>query len=252
MSDALSFPRLVESDPLDAIKRRIIDARQLLNQSDAGWVEGSIQIARALREGRDLMPAHKAFSQWLKKNQLDFYGPDARAALIGLAGNEALAREVLTKNESRSHIVVWREVKERFRNASKTTSAKVQGPLKRKRKSSVVRVNRAMKLGAETLLRLKGTSLDRAAELEELVMLNRGAQPGEHTAVVRQLIEDAVAGKAVSAIATGAKITGRESPPAERLIEAFKQRMTFIWEQADYSARQALIEHLMNELGEKP
>jgi hypothetical protein len=243
MSD--NIVQLVQPDPLDSIKQRLIDGHARLDKSHAEWVEGSIEIARALREGRDLMPADRDFSQWLKKNRLDFFGADARAALLGLANDEALAREVLTKSDSRSHIVIWREAKARFRSVSKPTT-KPRGPLKRKR-NSVIRANRAMKLGADTLARLAGTSLDRSQELDELVVLNRGVPPGEHTEIVRQLVADAIAGKAVSAIAASAKITGREAPSAQRLIDTFKHRMTFVWEQADKNAREALIYYLMAE-----
>jgi hypothetical protein len=60
---------------------------------------------------------------------------------------------------------------------------------------------RAEKLGKETIAKLKGTSLGNARELDELVILNRGAASGELTDIVRQLVEAAAAGKAVSAIA---------------------------------------------------
>jgi hypothetical protein len=63
-----------------------------------------------------------------------------------------------------------------------------------------------MKLGAENIEKIKGTSLDRADEKDELVMLNRGAAHGELTSEVKQLIDDAVAGKDVSAIAYSATI----------------------------------------------
>jgi Protein of unknown function (DUF3102) len=66
---------------------------------------------------------------------------------------------------------------------------------------SFVAAFRAEKLGEETIAKLKGTSLDNARELDELVILNRGAASGELTDIVRQLVEAAAGGKAVSAIA---------------------------------------------------
>jgi hypothetical protein len=74
------------------------------------------------------------------------------------------------------------------------------------RRSSIRQLNREMKLGAETIAKLKGTSLDSAKEIDELLILNRGAGPGELTGVVRELVDDAVAGKRVSAITAGADI----------------------------------------------
>jgi hypothetical protein len=61
-------------------------------------------------------------------------------------------------------------------------------------------IYRRMELDDVTVDALKGTSLDSAAEMDALVFLNRGAQPGNHTDVVAQLVADAIAGKVVSAI----------------------------------------------------
>jgi hypothetical protein len=69
-----------------------------------------------------------------------------------------------------------------------------------------------MKLGAEVLAKLKGTSLDRAREIDELIMLNRGAEPGELTPIVAKLVEAAAAGETVSAIAVGAEFSNRKKP----------------------------------------
>lgn len=60
---------------------------------------------------------------------------------------------------------------------------------------------RRMKLGDETVDKLKDTSLGLARELDRLVYLNRGASEGEHTDTVKQLVADAVAGKKVTAFA---------------------------------------------------
>jgi hypothetical protein len=64
---------------------------------------------------------------------------------------------------------------------------------------------RASKLGDATIKKLRGTSLDSAAELDELVMLNRGAPEGEHTPLVKRLVTAAIAGECVSAIDERAK-----------------------------------------------
>lgn len=69
-----------------------------------------------------------------------------------------------------------------------------------------------MKLGEDTIAKIKGTALDRADEMDALIKLNRGAAPGTLTKDVQQLVEDAAAGKNVSAIAYTAKIRGRSAP----------------------------------------
>jgi len=102
---------------------------------------------------------------------------------------------------------------------------------------SCAEVARRTKLGNTTVNRLRGTSLGSAAEMDELVELNRGAPDGEHTEIVRALIAAAVAGEKVSALRV-------ELPPAS------------IAEQLDISAtdtsevgRQAAhIQKLENEL----
>jgi hypothetical protein len=65
--------------------------------------------------------------------------------------------------------------------------------------------HREAKLGADLLVRLRGTSLGTAREQDALIFLNRGAPDGVIIPVVRHLIEDAVTGKNVSAVATAAK-----------------------------------------------
>jgi hypothetical protein len=72
-------------------------------------------------------------------------------------------------------------------------------------------IHREMKLGADTIAKLRGTTLDNAREQDELVVLNRGAAQGELTPVVAKLVADATAGKAVSAITTAANM-GKQPP----------------------------------------
>jgi hypothetical protein len=65
--------------------------------------------------------------------------------------------------------------------------------------------------------KLKGTSLDSAAEMRELVFLNRGAPEGGHTPEVTQLVAAAAAGADVSAIAytkSGAAFRREDVGPA--------------------------------------
>src|SRR5262245_47594660 len=59
---------------------------------------------------------------------------------------------------------------------------------------------REAKLGADVMAKIRGTSLDSAAELDELVVLNRGAPQGGLTKPVAQLVAAAAAGQKVSAV----------------------------------------------------
>jgi hypothetical protein len=80
------------------------------------------------------------------------------------------------------------------------------------------KIFREMKLGSETLEKIKGTSLDNSRELDELIVLNRGAEEGGLTPTVQKLVKDAAAGKEVSALAHG-RINSRRANP---LIKAWK------------------------------
>jgi uncharacterized coiled-coil protein SlyX len=64
---------------------------------------------------------------------------------------------------------------------------------------------REMKLGEDVVAKIRNTSLDNARELDELIMLNRGAPPGKVTPIVAKLVADGAAGKDVSAVATTAQ-----------------------------------------------
>jgi hypothetical protein len=108
----------------------------------------------------------------------------------------ALSRAVAEKNEA----LGISDKTDFFNNSDR-------GPSKRVRE-----INRKMKLGEDNIRKLPGTSLSSAKEQDELVVLNRGAPPGELTDEVRILIERAVAGEAVSALARSAELTGRPRP----------------------------------------
>ena len=57
-----------------------------------------------LREGRIHCGGNdRAFGTWLKQTGRDYISKDDRAALIGLAKNLTVARDLLSKTSSRSH-----------------------------------------------------------------------------------------------------------------------------------------------------
>jgi hypothetical protein len=63
------------------------------------------------------------------------------------------------------------------------------------------KLHREMKLSPDVVEKIKGTSLDSAREQDALIRLDRGASEGGHTEDVKKLVEAAVAGKPVSAVA---------------------------------------------------
>lgn len=230
---------------LDFIRRRIIEGYDRANKGGIEWIEGSLIMAVALREARDAHPANISFSDWLKQNNLNFLPYHDRAALINLAANLELMRTVLMETDSRSYRRIWGTYKGRFDSAVKTTEPR------KKRRTQWGRgmIHRTMKLGEATIAKIKGTSLDTAAEMDELIMLNRGAPVGELTDIVKQLVEDAAAGKDVSAIAyTTNLMPNHHRTSGRRLIEAWRKRMVSAWQTADQKERAALIAYLVSSL----
>jgi hypothetical protein len=109
------------------------------------------------------------------------------------------------------------------------------------------RIHRTMKLGEAAMAKIEGTSLDTAGEQDELLRLNRGMAPGEHTAEVAKLIEDAHAGKDVSAIAYVAEITGRK-PKSALVVVGGTDFDAEAHEHADKDARIAELENKVWQL----
>jgi hypothetical protein len=107
---------------------------------------------------------------------------------------------------------------------------------------------RTMKLGEEAMNRIKDTSLDSSDELDELVILNRGAPDGTLTEVVTRLIDAAARGEAVSAVAEGVAMGGRRGTATLQLMTAWKRRMTAPWKLAKPDERAELVRQLAHEL----
>jgi hypothetical protein len=232
---------------LDIIKHRIIEGHAQAMKGDADWVEGSLKVAAALRDGRQAHTAHILFRNWLRQNNLNYYTDHERAALIKLGKNIELARTALTETKFKSYRLIWQEAKDRFGLDAKTTSTKMPGTRKPRAKGRD-QLFRTMKLGEEVMTKIKGTSLDNSDEMDELVVLNRGAPQGELTDVVKRLAERAAAGEHVSAIAEGVKMGGRRSIAAFDLTVNWKRRMIASWKLAKPKERVELIEQLIADL----
>jgi len=236
----------LEQNRLEFIAQRIQKSQERLAKGGQEWVDATLELAAALNEGRGAIPSNITFGGWLKERGLDFYNKDDRAALIGLASNLELAREILSKTESRCYQKIWNAHKRRFLTDKKTAK------MPRNSKASHERAmnHRRMKLGDAVVEKIKGTSLDRADEMDELVVLNRGAPEGEQTEIVKQLVERAAAGEAVSAIAEGTKVgaTRRKKPD---LKQAWRKRMVAAWEQASRDEQASLIEDLLAHMKEQ-
>lgn len=122
---------------------------------------------------------------------------------------------------------------------------------KRRRPYNMTRamLHRQAKLGEAIMIQIRGTTLDSADEMDELIMLNRGAEPGELTDIVKQLVADAVAGKQVSARAHAVGF-GMTRYAKQDLMGAWNKRMVFVWTQASVEERTRLIEFLIEQTRE--
>lgn len=98
----------LDEEALRRIGRRLDEAWK--NERD-GWVERSLAIMGALREGRERFPSNPAFGAWLKKSGHDHWNRSDRAALLALAIDPLRARDVLTQTSRRSYQWILKEVK---------------------------------------------------------------------------------------------------------------------------------------------
>jgi hypothetical protein len=103
---------------LEYLKGQIVAGRERTIAGGREFVEGTLQMAEALREAREKFDADADFGKWLADNGLDL-PKDDRAALIGMAGDIALARTILTESTSRSCRLIWSKERDRFRSVAK-------------------------------------------------------------------------------------------------------------------------------------
>lgn len=129
---------------LERLGRRIDQAWQRAQNGEGEWVEGSLELAQALAEGRGRFSANKAFGDWLIANKHDHVGHQDRAALINFAGDLTLARDVLIKTTRRSYQHIWTEEQGRFTHVSKTDKPKRGRPKGQRRSRNPPAVEQAV------------------------------------------------------------------------------------------------------------
>jgi len=96
---------------LDDVAMRLRNGHSLAESGTANWIDGSIQAALALVEGKQAFSSAVLFGQWLEKSWLDFYNKNDRAALINLGRDPIKMREILMKEDGRSYDLIWRRHK---------------------------------------------------------------------------------------------------------------------------------------------
>ena len=103
--------------------RRIDDAyeRTLIGRQE--WVEGSLELAVALIEARDMFPDNNnQFSEWLVRSGHNHLGKNDQAGLISLGRNPKQARITLEETKRISYQHIWNDVREGYPQLSTTPS----------------------------------------------------------------------------------------------------------------------------------
>jgi hypothetical protein len=111
---------------LDKIGQRLVASHARAERGDHEWVEGVLEMAAALAEGRARFKSDVEFGDWLARHGHNFLGKNDRAALISLGRDIPAARTVLKETKSRSFQLIWIEARDRFPNARKPTSHRVK------------------------------------------------------------------------------------------------------------------------------
>lgn len=100
----------VKSD-LDAAWVKIQNGLQLLAEGRKLWIEGTLELINILNDARNRLGSDQAFGTWLSDNG---YGEDCikrhnRSALLNMALDLDVTREVLEQTRRTSWQLIWRE-----------------------------------------------------------------------------------------------------------------------------------------------
>jgi hypothetical protein len=206
-----------ESPPsltLDDLAARIKAEHEATALSLKRGIEHAIKAGELLIQAKQLLNKHGAWLPWVEGNCA--ITPRMAQIYMRIAGSKA---EIEAKAKSISHLTISEAVKflaapfddEELEEDSESEKAGSVVPIRTANKRigkarkppnyERARIFREMKLGPGTMEKIKGTSLDNARELDELLFLNRGATEGENTPIVKQLVDAAARGETVSALA---------------------------------------------------
>ena len=250
------YPNRAANPQLERIRRELAEGRAQIRKgldenNGEEWSAGSVKVAVALRDGLAMVPDGLSLSAWLIENGFDIFTPSDRDALVKLAQNVDLMRATLASTKSRSWQVIWRDHKYKYSTTSKRSHHPPAGAPKEKRAyapRSRMRIHYSLKFGDEAMEKIRGTTLDNSHELNELLMLNRGAENGEVLPEVQKLIDRAAAGEDVSALSYSATQFGLPKRVVKDIVGAWRKRMLFTWDQADIGERTKLIEYLITNI----
>ena len=238
--------------PVEKIGYALRDGHERMQRGEQEWIEGALMVADALYAGREEFKSDNDFGRWLKLAGYNFYKKNDRAALIAMGGDLQTLRKVLNARKSNSFQLIYQEHKDRFPNVRKPDNTDTMDkpdnpkrqrmrrrPIKKITKESkqLTMIIRREKLGND-YTKIKGSSLDGEKELAALWDL-RASAPQQAAA----LIEQAAAGKPVSAIAA-VTVLKKKHPEVTgaQLIEYWKHsKLLRFWFLGTVEAQDELI-----------
>jgi hypothetical protein len=131
------------ASPLDVLAARHRVAWDRTQRGRQEWIEGTLELAAVLAEERRLLPDNQDFSRWLERNGLAKISAHDRIALIGMAKDLVVTREVLESTSNTSWEYIWKNgLKERVGSSPKTH----QTPEKRKSKTERQLIEKVLNL----------------------------------------------------------------------------------------------------------
>lgn len=111
---------ILNDERLSRLAQRIRSAYDRTQHGRSEWIEGTLELASALADGRGAFPADRQFSIWLAENDLDLLSANDRAALIKLAEEPSRLRDILIEQEIElAPDTIWRKYQHRFGKRSK-------------------------------------------------------------------------------------------------------------------------------------
>ncbi len=141
----------LNTEALTRIGNRIDAAWRRVSASKDEWVEGSLELIQALGEARGRFTANQAFGAWLVDNHHDHVSHQDRAALLGMARDLTIARDVLTRTDRRSYRHIWEEVQSRFTHVGNTPRRRARSDGSRPRRRSRVTPETSQQIAAAVL-----------------------------------------------------------------------------------------------------
>ena len=241
MPDSTSHSEINLEELAERISEGHRAIKQMFKQASCNALHIALDVGQALIQAQSGVPAGK-WEGWLKgrcpRRSAYLYMQVARHK----AEIEAALAETPTLSLRAAHRLIAKP--------KPKISAAGDQPAREPRNLTRAMRHRRMKLGDGVADSLKGTSLESVHEQDQLIMLNRGAARGELTPIVKRLIADAIAGKAVSAVTESNRlnVTGRIKH-LPTLLEFWRKNAIAVWQRANKDEQGKFIEYLIESCG---